>query len=75
MAQIGERDDLDFATFPATRVTLDSYTLVNLAAEYRFSSKVRLFARLENLLDEEYEDVLGYGVQDFGGYVGVKFSM
>jgi vitamin B12 transporter len=75
VAQIGERDDLDFATFPAARVTLDSYTLVNLAAGFRITPRVRLFGRLENLLDEQYEDVLGYGVQGFGGYAGVKFSM
>ena len=31
-----------------------SYTVVNLRAEYRVSDAVRLFARIENLLDSEY---------------------
>jgi iron complex outermembrane receptor protein len=38
-----------------------SYTVVNLRAEYRVSDAVRLFARIENLLDSKYESfgVLG----------------
>jgi outer membrane receptor protein involved in Fe transport len=32
-----------------------SYTLVNLRGEYRFTDNVRVFARVENLFDEEYQ--------------------
>jgi outer membrane receptor protein involved in Fe transport len=32
-----------------------SYTVVNLRGEYRFSDNVRVFARVENLFDEDYE--------------------
>lgn len=32
-----------------------SYTVVNLRGEYRFSDSVRVFARIENLFDEDYE--------------------
>jgi outer membrane receptor protein involved in Fe transport len=32
-----------------------SYTVVNLRAEYRVSDALRLFARIENLFDTEYE--------------------
>ena len=31
--------------------------------------------RLENLLDEEYETVWGYGTPGIGGYLGLKFSI
>ncbi|MGD9238197.1 MAG: TonB-dependent receptor, partial [Desulfobacterales bacterium] len=33
---VGERDDLDFRTFPANRVTLDDYFVVDLATSYTF---------------------------------------
>lgn len=33
----------------------DSYTVLNLRTEYRFSDHASLFARVENALDEEYE--------------------
>ncbi len=33
----------------------DSYTVLNLRTEYKFSDYASLFARIENALDEEYE--------------------
>ncbi len=35
--------------------TTPSYTVVNLRGEYRVSDALRLFARIENLFDAEYE--------------------
>lgn len=71
----GERDDLDFSTFPATTVRLGSYTLVNLAASYDISKHVRLHGRIENLLDEDYEEVLGFGAAGISAFAGVKVSL
>jgi outer membrane receptor protein involved in Fe transport len=33
----------------------DTYSIVNLRAEYRLSDAIRVFARVENLFDKEYE--------------------
>lgn len=70
LVYVGERQDQDFSTFSNT--TLDSYTLVNLYASYDVYKNVTLFGRLENLTDEEYEEVLGYGSPGRAGYGGVK---
>ena len=70
----GEQDDLFFGTFPSTRVVLDAYTLVNLRGSYQFSDNVSLYGRIENLLDEDYQDVYGYATAGIGGYAGVKAS-
>jgi iron complex outermembrane receptor protein len=52
---------------------LDGYALLNLRAEYRLGEHARLFANLDNVLDEEYEtfgvfgeadEVLGDGFED-----------
>ena len=32
-----------------------SYTVINLRAEYRFNERFQVFARIENVLDAEYE--------------------
>ncbi|AOT09656.1 TonB-dependent receptor domain-containing protein [Pseudoalteromonas luteoviolacea] len=49
----GERDST--ASLPTGEAyRLDSYTLVNLAANYDFSDAVKLSARIENLFDKEY---------------------
>jgi len=69
---VGERQDEDFSTYTTT--TLPSYTLVNLYASYDLYKNVTLFGRLENLFDEQYEQVIGYGTPGRAGYAGVKMT-
>jgi len=51
---------------------IEGYALLNLRAEYRLGAHVRVFANLDNLLDEEYESfgVLG----DAQGVLGADFN-
>lgn len=72
---VGSRDDLDYSAWPATPVTLDSYTLVDLAASYHVTDNVQLTGRVENLLDEDYEEAKGYGTSGFAAYGGVKIML
>lgn len=53
---------------------LDAYTLVNLAASYQVCKTVKVFGRIENFFDEEYEEVDGYGTADLSAYAGVKLN-
>lgn len=70
----GERDDTDFSTFPSSRVTLPDYTLVSLAASYRLFGNLKLFGRIENLFDEDYEEVLYYSTLGRSFYAGLIFD-
>lgn len=63
---VSQRDDDD--------EELDAYTLVNLAASYQVCKNVKVFGRIENLFDEAYEEVDGYGTADLSAYAGVKLS-
>jgi vitamin B12 transporter len=72
---VGARDDNDFSTFPATRTELSSYTLVDLLGSYEVSEEVRFFARVENLFDEEYQDVLGFGTYGVAGFGGIELRL
>ena len=72
---VGERDDKDFSFYPAKRIQLGGYTLVNISASYSILENVRLYARLENTLDKKYEDVLGFGTVGRTGYVGFKLNI
>jgi vitamin B12 transporter len=58
--RVDDQTDLDFATFPATTVTLDAYTLANAGVRARVREGMELGLRWDNLLDETYEDILGY---------------
>ncbi|MCC7412840.1 MAG: TonB-dependent receptor [Gammaproteobacteria bacterium] len=71
----GVQDDFDFAAFPAARVRLDDYVLVSAAARYRLSPRLALFARGENLLGQDYEEVFGFPAAGRAGYLGVEVSL
>jgi vitamin B12 transporter len=71
----GEREDLDFSAFPAERVELKGYTLVDLAASYAVTKSLEVFGRVENLLDEDYEEVKGYGTPGIGVFAGLKATI
>ena len=70
----GPMEDFDFSTFPATRQTLDGYTLVTLASRYNINKSVQLFGRIENLLDQDYEEVWSAQSPGIGVFAGVRVS-
>ncbi len=72
---IGKRDDKDFTAFPVERITLADYTIVNLAGSYKILDYLELTARLENLFDKKYEEVLYYGTLGRTFYIGVNISL
>ena len=68
----GGREDLDFRGVSAARIGLDGYTLVRLAARYSITPRIDLLGRIENLLDEDYQQVFGYRMDGRAAYVGVS---
>ncbi len=67
---VGERDD--YVGWSVSE--LASYTVVNLAVSYKLTDDFRLFGRVDNLFDEEYEEVWGYGTAGIGGYAGAEYT-
>ena len=51
---------------------LDDYTLVDLRAEVALSDAVKLFARAENLFDEQYMTAYRYGSLGRSIYAGIR---
>jgi vitamin B12 transporter len=70
----GQREDDAFlADAPfVERVTLDEYMLVNVAASYELTARLTAYGRIENLLDEDYQDVYGYNTPGRGAFVGLR---
>jgi vitamin B12 transporter len=69
----GAQRDTDFATF--AQVTLPAYTLVRAAASYEVAPHWQLTARIENALDEDYEEVVGYRTRGFGIFAGLRAAI
>jgi vitamin B12 transporter len=66
--------DNNFGTFPSVPVTLDPYWLVNVAAAYKVAPGVELFGRVENVLDQNYQEIFGFETAGIAAYAGVKFT-
>ena len=74
---VGSRDDVDWSEFPSTRVKNDSFFIVDAAAFYeielkRLAGKIRLFSRVNNLFNKDYEDVFGFSSPGFSMISGVS---
>jgi vitamin B12 transporter len=61
--------------FAQTGVQLDDYTLVDLVLSYDLNDGISIYARAENLLDEDYENVLGYATPGAGYYAGLRMRL
>ena len=54
-------------------IEVDEWTRIDLSARYELSADVELYARLENLLDTHYQQVLGYGTPGRSAWVGARW--
>jgi len=77
IAYNGEQKDNIFAggTFEQSTRDLDPYWLVNLAASYEFLPGLAVIGRIENLLNQDYEEVYGYKSPGIGAYAGLRGRM
>ena len=55
--------------------TLKAFTLVNLDADFKITKNIQLYGRVENALDENYEEVFGYRTQGRAAYVGIRATL
>lgn len=60
--------------FGAQRVLLEDYWLVNAAVSYKLQPGVELFARVENALDQRYEEVFGFQAAPIMAFAGIKLT-
>ncbi|GAA3936223.1 TonB-dependent receptor plug domain-containing protein [Litoribacillus peritrichatus] len=68
----GQQDDLIFdENWNTSQKTLSEFALLNLALSHTLNDQVEFFCRVENLLDEEYEEVATYGTKGINAMVGV----
>jgi len=73
---VGERDDVDFSGFPASRVILPGYTTMDLGLDFPLhrgagrSPGVDLTVRGENVFDAGYQQTVGYPGRARTWYVG-----
>ena len=64
--------DIDGATFSI--ITGDDYAIMRLFGDYQITETIKLVGRIENLMDENYEEVDGYPALGRAIHAGLSFS-
>jgi vitamin B12 transporter len=59
---------------PQLRVDLPAYWLVNAAVSYKLQPGVELFGRVENLLDQHYQETFGFDAAPITAFAGVRLT-
>ncbi|MGZ8336773.1 MAG: TonB-dependent receptor domain-containing protein [Allosphingosinicella sp.] len=75
LAYVGSRTDTNFDLFPAATVRLDDYVLASLNLGYEILPELELFARAENGLDADYQDVVGYNTPGATIHAGLRVAL
>jgi vitamin B12 transporter len=71
----GTRPDTRFA-FPANLIVrMPATTIAWATLSYDVTEHATLFARVENMLDYEYEDIFSFRSQPFAAYAGLKVKL
>lgn len=73
----GKRTDayFDSRTFQTVNVTLKSYLLWDVYADYSFlNKKFKIFADLRNITNSRYTEISGFNTPGFNAYGGARFS-
>jgi len=70
----GATPDVAFTdpSFVPVRVNLDDYTLINFNARVKLADGISAFARVDNLLDERYEQVFSFVSPGRSAVVGIE---
>jgi len=53
---------------------LDNYEVVDLTASFQLIEALEIYGRIENLLDEDYQEVPTYNTSKVAGYAGLRYS-
>ena len=55
-------------------VEMDDYQVLDISARYNINEQLTVSARLENALDEDYQDIAAFNTSGSAGYVGMKYT-
>jgi vitamin B12 transporter len=66
---VNAREELNFG---GPNFDIEDYSFVNIAAEYEVNPHLSIFARINNLSDEQYSEVFGFPALGRAAYSGVK---
>ena len=71
---ISDRDDTDFRPWPSVSTILESYSLLDFSANHKLNDNVRLMFNVSNVLNEDYQEILGFSTRGRNFKFGLGFN-
>ena len=71
---VSDTEDDNFLTFPASRVTLGGYGLVNIGTQVRLAPGWSVLGRINNLMDKDYSTAFLYSTLGRTIFVGLQYQ-
>lgn len=68
---VGDRLETDYSSFPFSNVLNPGYGKLDVTGYYQVVSALKLQMRIENVLNKDYEEALGYKALGRGVYAGI----
>lgn len=70
---VGDRKEYDYGTYNVAANT-GNYAVFNSVINYDYDSKTKLYVKVDNILDKQYQAVHNYSTPGRSAYVGVKYT-
>ncbi len=67
-----QRDTVFFSDFSTGSVDLHGFVLLNVAASFKIHENVELYGRIENLLNQKYQEVFTFGTPGIAAFGGLR---
>jgi len=67
-----QRDTVFLSDFTTRTVNLSGFVLLNITASYKVVEGVEIYGRLENVLNQKYQEVFSFGTPGIGAFGGVR---
>jgi len=75
LIHLGTRDDQEWIDWISTTVQMAPFPLLNAAISWDILPNIQLYLRMDNILDQQYELIKGYGTPGFSVYGGFKIQL
>ena len=58
-----------------SKVDYDAYTVIDMIADYDVTPELNVYAKVDNVLDKEYETITGYATSQRAYYLGFRYKI
>lgn len=65
----------DFSSFPATPTVLEAFSIINLYVSQNVGKHAKFFIGVDNLLNEDYQEILGFTSKGRNARLGLQLTL